>query len=175
MQNLLLAVFCSAISLAVNIQIVHAGDCQAEDIVKVLKAKDFWDKDGKTAGREWADAERKQLAELKSSSKDAVVRLRANKVLVDLAGNSRFGARDETVALAGFRYLEGRLKEAPVQELCAEQGFTHYVVSTKNDGSVWFLIEHVESAGFNGGLNLSWDVKKKVITSMQSWGEVPAP
>ena len=66
---------------------------EKDDVASVLGRKDFWEKAGTKDGRKWSEAERKELEELQASSKDAVIRLRANKVLTDLAGRSRFACR----------------------------------------------------------------------------------
>ena len=79
------------------------------------------------------------------------------------------------IVAASFRYLEERLAQQSVQTLCAEQGFTHYTVSQRGDGTILFLIEHVDAQGFNGGLNLAWNGGTQAIETMQAWGAVPAP
>jgi hypothetical protein len=151
---------------------IFAADDGPNNIVKVLESKDFWETAGKKDGRKWTAEELKQLENFNSSNQKAMLRLRANKVLVDLAGHGRYRQQDEAVVSAGFRYLEEKLQEKPVKKLIAEQGFTHYTISKKTDGTQWFLIEHVETGGFNGGLNLKVD--EEDITDMQSWGAVSA-
>ncbi len=173
MRCFLVATCSLALLLGVNPRSVHADGDKPGDISEILKAKDFWDKAGKKDGRKWTDAEKKQLDDFKSTSKDAVIRLRANKVLVDLAGNARFGGAkdDEAVVIGCFRHLEKELATLPVKTLCTQQGFTHY---GDGGGSNVLLIEHVQPGGFNGGLNLKWDSEKKAVVEMKSWGDVPA-
>ncbi len=164
----LLAVLC----FMVHTRIIAAED-KPRDTVKILESKDFWGTAGKKGGRKWAALERKQLEELKSSSRNARLRLRANKILVDLAGNARYREEDEAAVVAGFHYLEDNLQIKPIQKLVEKQGFTHYTVSMKNEGTQWFLIEHVELKGFNGGVNLKVD--EEAITEMKSWARSPLP
>jgi hypothetical protein len=152
----------------------RADDKRPSGVAELLKAKDFWQTTGLRDGRKWTDGEVEQLRGLVATSPDAVVRLRGDKILADLDKKGRFGAKQEAIVTAGFRYLEKNLKTAPVKTLCVEQGLTHYTVSTKSDGTLWLLVEHVESKGFNGGLNLKWDGTKKDITKMEAWGNVPA-
>ena len=158
---------------AVNPRIEPAQP-EKNDVASILNRKDFWEKAGSKDGRKWTDAERKELEKLRKTSNDFSIRLRANKVLTDLAGKSRFSADDASLVTAGFRYLEQRLDQAPARTLCVDQGFTHYTAGTRADGSGLFLIEHVEGQGFNGGLNLVWNGGTQAIESMQPWGGVPA-
>ena len=58
-----------------------------------------------------------------------MLRLRANKVLVDLTGKSKTDGDEDAVA-GCFRYLEKELGSAPVKQLCVEVGFTHYSSGT---------------------------------------------
>ena len=149
---------------------LRAGEEKTDDVAKILNAKNFWDKAGKKDGRQWTAAEKTQLEKLKTESKDAVVRLRANKVLVDLAANGRLVGKDaETLVIECFRHLEKELANAAVKKLCAEQGFTHYIGTV---GNGVFLIEHVQLRGFNGGLNLKWDSATNSVVEMESWGDV---
>ena len=172
MRCVLVATFSLAIALVPNLGLVRAGD-DKPGVVDVLKAKDFWDKAGKKDGRKWTDAEQKQLEDLKSSSKEAVVRLRANKVLVDLAGKSRYEAQDEALVAAGFQYLEGKLNEAEVKELCAEKGFTGYALEQPLKRFKFLVVERVEKEGKSGGLFLLWDTDTNVIMDMQFWTAAP--
>jgi hypothetical protein len=153
---------------------IEPAQAEKNDVASVLGRKDFWEKAGARNGRMWTDEERKELERLRKTSNDFSIRLRANKVLTDLAGKSRFPAEDAALVTAGFRYLEQRLDQAPARTLCVEQGFTHYTAGSRADGSGLFLIEHVEGNGFNGGLNLVWNGGTQAIESMQAWGGVPA-
>jgi len=161
-----------ALLFAANARSVRADGDQPSDVAAILKAKDFWDTTGKAGGRKWTEGEKKQLEILKSMSKDSLVRLRANKMLVDLGNKGRIvgGPEAEIALIGGFRYLETILPSIPVHCLCVQHGFTHYV-SNKNGV---FLLEHVEARGFNGGLNLKWDFAKKAVVEIKSWGDVPA-
>jgi hypothetical protein len=134
---------------------------------KTLKSKDFYDK-----GLEISDAEMVQVAALANESKDPLVKVRARKLVVEQAGNGRNG--DAELTKAAFKYLEDNLKNASVKALLVDQGFSHYTTSARNDGTTWFLIEHVQAQGFNGGLNLRYDAQKKQIVEMKAWGAVPA-
>ncbi len=89
---------------------------------------------------------------------------------MDRAGKSR--GKDEAAVSAAFKYLEEKLAAPQVKKLLIEQGFTHYTVAAKGaDDSQMFLIEHVSTPkGFNGGLNLRYDRKKKIIVEMKAWG-----
>ncbi|MCE9604658.1 MAG: hypothetical protein K8U03_07110 [Planctomycetia bacterium] len=170
----LLTMTCSlAFAFGPALQCVQANDDKPGDVSEILKAEDFWSTTGKQNGRTWTDSEKRQLEELKTTSKDGVIRLRANKVLVDLAGNSRIDGYEDAVTDC-FRYLEKQLGSAPVKQLCAEVGFTHYGIGTGTNGV--FLIEHVDGnpKGFNGGLNLTWDREKKTVTGVKSWGKIVA-
>jgi hypothetical protein len=158
---------------AANPKVVPAQP-EKNDVASILGRADFWEKAGARNGRKWTDDERKELENLRKTSKDFSIRLRANKVLTDLAGQSRFSDEDAALVAASFRYLEQRLDQPPARTLCIEQGITHYTAGMRADGSGLFLIEHVEGQGFNGGLNLVWNGGTQAIESMQAWGAVPA-
>ena len=64
---------------------------EKNDVASVLGRNDFWDKAGAKDGRKWSEADRKELEQIQSTSKNAVLRLRANKVLTDLAGQADLG------------------------------------------------------------------------------------
>ena len=144
-----------------------AGDNAS--IEKMLRARNFYET---SAERKFTDDEIKQVEALAAGSKDEKIRVRAQKVLVDHAGKGR--GKDEAAVLAAFKYLENNLAAPQVKKLLVEQGFTHYTVAAKGaDGSQMFLIEHVSTPqGFNGGLNLRYDPKTKVIVEMKAWGAV---
>jgi hypothetical protein len=150
----------------------RAAETKLADVEKILHDKDFWDKAGRRADRKWTDEEQKHLQELKSSSKDPLLRLRANKILLDLSGAGKYTRDQEPIVLGAFRSLEKNLSLLPVKILCVDQGFTHFSVGTTATGESVFLIEHVEARGFNGGLNLKWDGKNKAVVEVKPWGDV---
>jgi len=150
-----------------------AADRKSSDAQETLKAKNFWEKDGRQGGRQWSEAERTQLAELKTASEDDVIRLRASRVAVELAGKASYNVSkdDDTVAVAGFRYLEANVKNAQVKKML-DAGITHYHVSLNTtQAGVWVLIESLGSKP-SGGLNLRWDADSKSIVEMVAWGSV---
>lgn len=149
-----------------------AQESGRNEVALLLQSRDFWDTAGRQGGRQWTRAEERQLADLQFSSQNPVTRLRANKVLVDLASNGRVKDKtDEAAVIACFQYLEEQLATRPVKTLCADQGFTHYFGPLRSGGT--FLIEHVGTRRFNGGLNLHWDAGKQTVAGMKAWGEVP--
>ncbi|WP_254507625.1 hypothetical protein [Anatilimnocola floriformis] len=149
-----------------------AWSTEGDDVLAVLKSKDFYEAAGKQGGRVWSEEDLKQLAALKSAiDAEPMLRLRANKVLVDVAAKARLntGPADEHIVVAGFRHLETNLKQAKVKELL-DGGFTHYHISRRDDdGRLLFLIERVGKTP-SGGLNLEWDPVKKEIIKMTGWG-----
>jgi hypothetical protein len=165
--------FVFAVSVLALLILPHAfaGEGKSGDVRDVIQARDFWDTDGKLGGRKWSDAEQARLAELKTASSDDVLRLRASRVLAELAGNVSYnvGKDDDAVAVAGFRYLEADVKNAQVKRML-DAGITHYHVSLNTtQGGVWLLIEGVGHKP-SGGLNLRWNAEKKTIVAMEAWG-----
>jgi hypothetical protein len=151
----------------------RGADDKSSDTQKVLMAKNFWDKDGTQGGRKWSEAEQAQLAELSRKSEDAVVRLRASKVLIELAGRAKYnvGKDDDAIAVAGFRYLEANLQNPQVKKML-DEGITHYHVSPNTtQGGIWVLIETLGRKP-SGGLNLRWDADGKSVVEMVAWGSV---
>ncbi len=111
------------------------------------------------------------MAELRTASKDDVIRLRASRVLVELAGKASYNVDkdDYAVAVAGFQYLEANVKNAQVKKML-DEGITHYHVSLNTTrGGVWLLIESLGRKP-SVGLNLRWDAEKKAIVEMEAWG-----
>ncbi len=103
-----------------------------------------------------------------ANSRDNTLRVRAQKILVEQSGRGK-GANVPVVA-AGFEYLEQHFDHPGVKGLLLDEGFTHYTASTGAGGQPWFLIEHVQSGGYNGGLNLRYDPAQKKIVEMKVWG-----
>jgi hypothetical protein len=166
------SVLAAGLTALLTLSHAFAGEGKTGDVRDVIQAKDFWDKDGKKGGRKWSGAEQAQLAELKTASKDDVIRLRASRVLVELAGKAGYyniAKDDDAVAVAGFRYLEANVENAHVQKMLNE-GITHYSVSLNTKrGCVCMLVESLGNKS-SGGLNLYWDAEKKEIVEMQAWG-----
>jgi hypothetical protein len=143
-------------------------DKAAAEIQDLLQQKDFWTNAGKLHGRKWTPEEEQQLHKTWAAARDPVVRLRANKVLVDLANQGKSDG-DEAFVAANFSQLEAKLAEPSIKVLCAETGFTHYFSNRGQKGV--FLIEHVNAANpTSGGLNLYWDEKLKKLEKMKAWG-----
>ena len=180
-----------ALLMALSPSSSPADEPPPKGVLEILQAQDFWEKAGQRDGRKWTDDEVKQLRELEKSGKEAVVRLRACKILVDvgdkrpknenrieiikIAGGNKAPIKSENaIVTAAFRHLEKHIESAAVKKLCVEKGFTNYAVSTQTDGTTKFLIERVHLKDFNGGLNLRWDEQKKEIVEMKAWGDVPA-
>mgnify|MGYP006969367621 CR=1 FL=1 len=151
----------------------NQNKAQTPTMAERLSADDFWTTAGKDALAKWSDD---QLAELRklSASDNAVVRLRANKLLVDHAGNGRLnvGPGSADIAAAAFRFLESHLDNPSVKDLCIKQGFAHYHVSHAGGGGAVFLIEHVGAGGFNGGINLRWNETNHTVARFEVWGDV---
>jgi hypothetical protein len=154
----------------VRFQFALAADERPDELARILTAKDFWETAGRSGGQKWTDAEQKQLRVIQAESTNPVTRLRANKVLVDLADTGRVKDKaDEAKVIECFRYLESHVADGAVNKLCANEGFTHYSGPARSGGT--FLIEHV-SPGFNGGLNLKWDAAKTSVGEVKAWGDV---
>jgi hypothetical protein len=145
-----------------------ASDKAAAAILDLLQQKDFWTNSGKANGRRWTPEEEQQLHKIWNATRDPIVRLRANKVLVDLAGQGKSDG-DEAFVAANFAQLEAKLAEPSIKLICADTGFTHYYSNRGQKGV--FLIEHVHAdSPTNGGLNLSWDEKLQKLEKMKAWG-----
>jgi len=165
--------FVAGLAVSLVLQPALAADRKSSDAQETLEAADFWEKDGRLGGRQWSEAERTQLAELKTAGEDDVIRLRASRVTVELAGNASYnvGQDDDTVVVAGFRFLEANVKNGQVKKML-DAGITHYSVSLNTtQGGVWVLIESLGSKP-SGGLNLRWDAHSKSIVEMVAWGSV---
>lgn len=152
---------------------LQGKEAPPKSIVERLSAKDFWDTLGSQPSPTWTDAETTALRNLATTSNDPVIRLRANKLLVDAAGNGRLntGAGAAAIATAAFRYLEDHLDNPSVKDLCANRGFTHYHVSHSGGNSTAFLIERV-GKDFNGGINLRWNETNQTVARFEVWGQV---
>lgn len=103
-------------------------------------------------GQKWSPEDEQQFHKIWDAARNPVVRLRANKVLVDLANHGRSDG-DEAFVAANFAQLEAELAEPSVKILCADAGFTHYLSNRGQNGV--FLIERVTTTNpVSGGLNL---------------------
>jgi hypothetical protein len=141
---------------------------EAAAILDLLQQKDFWTNAGKLNGRKWSPEEEQQLHKTWAAARDPVVRVRANKILVDLANQGKSDGDEDFVA-ANFQRLEEKLQEPSVKILCADTGFTHYFSNRGQKGV--FLIEHVTAMNpASGGLNLYWDEAQKKLEKMKAWG-----
>lgn len=137
-------------------------------LTTTLAAEDFWEHEPAKA---WTAGEVTLLEEMAASSESPVIRIRATKLLIDLAGGGRATAKDTPIVAAGFRYLEQHLKDPAIIRFLAAPRMTHYTVSRQTDGSSWFLLETVQSPN-SGGLNFRWDAEKKQIELAKSWGSL---
>lgn len=138
---------------------------------RVLAAKQFWVKPPDSS---WTPREVGLLSQLAVSSHEAVVRLRATKLIIDLAGNGSATAEQAPIATAAFRYLEEHADQPSVARLLASPRLTHYTVSTKDDGSIWVLLESMATGANRGGLNLKWDKDAGQIATLTAWGGLAA-
>jgi hypothetical protein len=146
---------------------------------QILTAKDFWETTGQKNDHVFDEAVQGELRNiaLDEQSKPEL-RLRAGKLLCDLAGHTRlsteFPAKHAARAMtAGMKYLEANLADATVRKFAPQLGFTHLAISQKSTDAegMWFLIESVEPAR-NGGLNLRVDPTTWKVTQVEHWGKI---
>jgi hypothetical protein len=137
-------------------------------LATVLAEKGFWDKQPDTI---WNAREVAALDDLADSGDSPAVRLRATKLLIDVAGGGRATAKELPIVAAGFRYIEQHLQDPAILRMLAAPRMTHYTVSSQADGSVWFLLELARSPD-GGGLNFRWDAEKKQMELVKSWGSL---
>lgn len=119
--------------------------------------------------RSWSAREVALLSQLSVADENPVIRLRASKLLIELAGSGRATAEDLPIVVAAFRYIEQHPDDPTISRLLASPRMTHYTTSRQSNGSVWFLIESVHSAN-RGGLNFRWDAEKKQVELVKGWG-----
>ncbi|MBM4156495.1 MAG: hypothetical protein FJ221_15925 [Lentisphaerae bacterium] len=134
---------------------------------QVLSSKEFWVKPPSTS---WNPHEVALLSQLAACSHEPAVRLRATKLIIDLAGNGYSTPQQAPIVIAAFRYIEERADQPAVARLLASPRLTHYTVSTKEDGSVWVILESMATGSNRGGVNLEWDKDRAQIASLTAWG-----
>lgn len=132
-----------------------------------LAAKEFWTK---APNATWTPHEVALLSQLAVASHNSAVRLRATKLIIDLAGNGSSTQQQASMVVACFRHLEEHTEQPIVARLLAGPLLTHYTVSAKADGSVWVLLESVATGANRGGINMQWDAEKAQVGSLSSWG-----
>jgi beta-lactamase regulating signal transducer with metallopeptidase domain len=150
----------------------------SEKILQLIKADDFWSQTGaKLTHEDIKFEERNALRELAGSSDDTAVRIRAFKLLADHDNRTRyskdFAEQQVLEAVEGvFRHLETHTNDEMVAKFRPELGFTHITVSKRaaDQGSVWVLIEVVDSVLPSGGLNIRWSSTTKTVNKIEHWG-----
>jgi hypothetical protein len=149
-----------------------------EPMEQLLQAKDFWSQTGaKLTHPEITYQHASSVREVAGHSADAVVRIRAYKVLADLNGRTRYpdgfsAEQAQEVVAAAFRYLESHPSDTAVGKFQPELGFSHVTLSKRagdNDG-VWLLIEYVDGVLPCGGLNIGWNAATKTVDQVEHWG-----
>ncbi|MFI5382050.1 MAG: hypothetical protein ACHRHE_22370 [Tepidisphaerales bacterium] len=150
----------------------------AQAVEQRLKVDDFWSNGGaRTQHDEFTTGELAFMRELAAMSNDAVVRIRANKIVCDLHGRMRIPdgippARAAEAIEAAFRHLETNLKDPTIASFRPELGFTHIGLAQrdKDDGNLWLLMEVVDPVLPNGGLNVRWNGRTVKIDKVEHWG-----
>lgn len=182
----------SIIALAIPATIVLGAAAQPADTAKetvpstapaavlVLSSSDFWSNLGSSAGDHQKDMpSQAELQRIAAGHDKAAIRLRAWKLLCDLAGHTHLqadlsGEEPQRVTAVAFTWLEGHLSDAEVAKYSPQSGFAHLTLSVRpGDDAVWVLLETVQlPPGFNGGLNFRYDRKTNAISSCDRWGEI---
>lgn len=145
----------------------------------LLQAPDFWSRTGaRVSHPAISDRDLAAIRELAGTAQDPVVRIRARKILADVAGHTRYsqqvpeGQVLEAVE-AGFWYLETHLDDKTVAQFHPESGFSHVTVSPRSgDGAVWLLIEAAGGSSYAGGLNIRYQPTSKTVDKVEHWGGV---
>jgi beta-lactamase regulating signal transducer with metallopeptidase domain/Ca2+-binding EF-hand superfamily protein len=151
------------------------GDHAAQ--VDRLSQADFWQTLGGRAVADW----KADQATLKAVAADAQAtpasRLRAHRLLVELAGNLRVapGIQPATATrslAAAMAHLEANADDAEIRKFAAHRGFTHVSVARKDGdaANIWVLIESIELAR-RGGLNVAVDEATGKVVSVSHWGK----
>ncbi len=140
-----------------------------ERLEQTLAAEQFWAQPPKTP---WTAREAAIFSEIAASASEPAVRLRARKILIDLAGNGRATAEQLPMVAAAFRHLERNAAQPAIARLLAGPGLTHYTVSTKGDGSRWVLVESTAPESNRGGINLRLNAEGTEILLMEAWGGI---
>lgn len=170
------AVLCSQSALVTlcRAQINPAEESRARQI---LHDRNFWLNDGRDFSHMYNPTTAADIVKIaKDPLSDPATRLRAQKLALDLAGNSRH-AKSLAVDAARFAvsaamsHIEKNLGEPHVARFGPEQGLTHLTVS--RDGPlIWVLIESVDR---HGGLNISIDPTQWTVVNVNPWGEKAKP
>lgn len=178
----MLRIFCCGLAVALSSSFLCAptyAEEQQTPALKVVTAKDFWDTTGHENEHTLNEAMHTELQNIATNGQaKPELRLRAGKLLCDLAGHNRhapeFAAEHAAQAMTvGMKYLESNFGDETVRKFSPELGFTHLSISRKSDdpAGMWFLIESVEPAR-NGGLNLRIDPATWKVTKVEHWGKV---
>jgi hypothetical protein len=151
--------------------------------MRMLSADDFWAKDGATTKHAFDAQTLDELKKLSETADRPAIRIRAHKLLCDVAEHTRIapGMNDADAARAvaiSFEYLETHLADPAIAKYAPQAGFSHLTVgSTSGAGPTWLLMETVGNRpGFNGGLNIRYDLKTSKVQEVKHWGDIrPAP
>jgi hypothetical protein len=170
------ALACVAFGFAARI--AAAEEPTVAELARILQADDFWSHTG--AKRVHAEIPRHvaiHLRQFAGNSDNAVPRIRANKILLDLYGRSRQGAglsdeQDAAIVEGSFRYLETHLSEDAVKQFRPELGFSHFTTTKRADdlSGLWLLLEFVDGVLPSGGLNIRWNPETKSVDKVEHWG-----